>query len=248
MALPDDYNPQNEFKDFKDLDYDKVFIDLDRQIKIYSFYVNDRGEAENNKIEEGTSIRDFQEINEQIKGIDKEYLLIIQENVMFWIENCDNKTSVILGVVGIILTIFITSDSISKLVINIEESINNMNWINLIYLITVALTILLLGISMTFFVKVLISNIDTKTIDKKDIKTNSLLHFSSINEIESNDEYIKKIKATNEDNYLKDLTSQIMIRSHITTIKFKNYNRGVKFLVKATILLFISVILSYIIF
>jgi len=253
VVLPDDYNPQNEFKDFKDLDYDKVFIDLDRRIKIYSFYVNDRGEEEivemqNDKTIEGTSIEEFQYINGQIEGIGKEDLLKIQENIMFWIENCDNKTSVILGVVGIILTIFITSDSVSKLVINIEESINNMNWINLIYLFTVALTILLLAISITFLAKVLISNIDTKTINKKDIATNSLLHFSSIDEIDSNDEYIKKIKATDKDDYLKDLTSQIMIKSHITTMKFRNYNRGVKFLAKAIILLFISVILSFIIF
>src|SRR5699024_3885348 len=164
VVLPDDYNPQNEFKDFKDLDYDKVFIDLDRRIKIYSFYVNDRGEEEivemqNDKTIEGTSIAEFQYINGQIEGIGKEDLLKIQENIMFWIENCDNKTSVILGVVGIILTIFITSDSVSKLVINIEESINNMNWINLICLFTVALTILLLAISITFLAKVLISNI-----------------------------------------------------------------------------------------
>lgn len=39
VALPDDYDSQKELNNFKDLDYYEVFIDLDKQIKIYSFYV-----------------------------------------------------------------------------------------------------------------------------------------------------------------------------------------------------------------
>jgi len=241
LALSNDYEIFKETRDIEELDYDKVFIDFDRKIKIYPFIVGDSREEDIDKLQNNDR-------EQYIREVEKEDLLRIHENVMFWIENCDNKTSIILGVVGIILTIFLTSDSLSNLVNNIEESITNMNWLNFIYLIAVLLTILFLAISITFLVKVLISNTNPETIDKKDIKTNSLLHFESINKIESNDEYIEKIKATDKDDYLRDLTSQIMINSHITTIKFRNYNIGVKFLAKTIILLFISVILSYTIF
>lgn len=167
---------------------------------------------------------------------------------MFWIENCDNKNSIVFGIVGIIFTIFITSDSISRLVSNIEESINNFSLINLIYLLAVASTVTLLTLSVNYLSKALISNIDVKNINKENIITDSLLHFGTIDELDSNDDYINKIKATDKTDYLKDLTSQILINSHIATVKFKNYNQGVKFLVRSIIALFISVLLNYIIF
>ena len=43
-------------------------------------------------------------------NIDYNILLSILERNTTWIENCDNKASIVLGIVGVIFSVFLTTD------------------------------------------------------------------------------------------------------------------------------------------
>lgn len=102
-----------------------------------------------------------------------------------WINNSDNKASIILGLVGILLTIIFTTESIlSKTIKIINEAFLNINFSDILYLIFFLGSICVCILGLRFLIEVLIPTLKMKTN-----RTKSYMFFGSIASYSSFKEY-----------------------------------------------------------
>lgn len=136
-----------------------------------------------------------------------------------WIENCDNKTSIILSGIGIIIGILLSADYLSKiLMIHKVMMEKSLAWIWGIGL-GISLGLFLYGISNLLMV--LISK--TKL---KGTRTESNLFFGAIAQHENLQAYEEKVTNCTQAAWQHDLLSQIYSCSLICDKKFNHYKRG----------------------
>jgi ABC-type multidrug transport system fused ATPase/permease subunit len=158
--------------------------------------------------------------------LNKEELTQILDRTASWSENCDNKASIILGVVGVVLAILLSAEyveAIGELMDSISVCATFGN-VSLLILIILAFLTCLAGI--VFLIKSLTASIKIEEFSKRGIFTDSRIFFSTIANNPTFAAYDKKLSDTDEGLFLKDLKSQIYICSIICDRKFRNYNRG----------------------
>lgn len=169
-----------------------------------------------------------------------------------WISNCDTKSSFILTLLGVVVTIILTSDFILEKLNVIFQSIrDNKEWditmISLKYCIVFIMFLVMLyylSYSIYYLLNVLTANIDINSIDKgnEKLKRDSNMFFVTI----ASKQY-DEFKEDSTTNISEDICSQIYINSHICTTKFSNYNKSIEKLKKGLVC-FVIFILSLIIF
>ena len=157
----------------------------------------------------------------------------LERNLGF-ISNCDNKASIILTAVGVLLTIILTSEGLASIKDILKKSLSQITFLNFIFS---SVIILLSGI--LFLISVLIAR---SGISETKGSKNSLIFFGGINSFNRIANYEKAIKKMDKKDLLDDLISQIYINSKIATKKYRRYNLGLKFTVIG-FFLFIGVIL-----
>lgn len=176
--------------------------------------------------------------------IDKDILINTRENIMFWIENCDNKSSILLGFIGVVLTIVLATGPLADISANIMGILNYFSLLGFIYIVLILFSVIFFILGIYYVIRSLIAKTTIKNVRKKNIVENSLLHFSTLNKIESGSEFLEKLLKYDEESYIKDLASQILINSYICDEKFKNYNTGLKHITAGTVALIMSSILA----
>lgn len=150
----------------------------------------------------------------------------ILDRIIVWTDNCDSKTSIILGGLGVIAGIFLASDYVSKIIEIIRFMTSDINVWSVIYLVLFHGSIAVLLAGCFFLIRVLISVTDTKSYKDRGVKEESLVFFSSIAKNKTLSEYKKKVQKTDNAQFEEDIISQIYVCSIICDAKFRNYKTG----------------------
>ena len=151
------------------------------------------------------------------------------DRVNMWIGNCDQKASFILAIIGVVLGICFTSDSLvfikSEIVSPVISAIDNSTSISLLTIFEALLLLMLFAfliMSVFRMIFALRAKTDLQKLSQPGMESNSMLHYQTIANMTYR-EFCEK-----EVHILNDLRSQFYVNSCICTSKFENYKRGVK--------------------
>ena len=165
------------------------------------------------------------------------------DRVNMWIGNCDQKASFILAIIGVVLGICFTSDSLvfikSEIVSPVISAIDNSTSISLLTIFEALLLLMLFAfliMSVFRMIFALRAKPDLKKLSQPGMESNSMLHYQTIANMTYR-EFCEK-----EVHILNDLRSQFYVNSCICTSKFENYKKGVKCLEWSIILSIVLII------
>lgn len=170
-----------------------------------------------------------------------------------WIDNCDQKASVLLAIAGVVATLFFTSDAIKMLRHYIFQPIvlawntpsgfdfsPSRFWVLVLFVITSSLLIA----TLAYLIIVIRPNLNYTKIQEQNpgMEKKSILFYMSVAEMSYED-----YKTTAVD-YLNDLRSQAYANAKIATNKFTNFQHAVFYFILtviSAILLFIAVMFMH---
>lgn len=158
--------------------------------------------------------------------INKDNLTYTLDCTMTWIENCDAKTSIILGVIGVILGIMLASDYVGKIASIFKYMVDNIGFWTGIHIFLSILSLCGIVVGSLCLLQVLIGKTDTRGFTNKGISGNSLIFFASIAKQKTFQDYKSKLTKCSESDWVDEIISQIYICSIICDQKFQNYKRG----------------------
>lgn len=202
-------------------------------VSIYLFITHHK--VKKGYVQEGGKDNVQEDSTDDTSNLKEDELKYKYEIVNSWINNCDQKSGILLAIIGVVLSILFTKDIISevkktvftpfieKFINNGNVSIEPYNWIALILMIV---TIIYLLNSCYNLFSSMIATTDSKKLQQKNpgLKKVSSIFFGSISNMTF--ENFKNDKT----DLKKDLLSQIYINSTIANQKFKHYNAGLFYL------------------
>lgn len=141
------------------------------------------------------------------------------DNVNMWINNCDTKTSIILGFYAIIVTICFSTDLLNIQIRIFSYFLKDICFFKIIYIIIHLATFLIFIIGIIELLKVIIPRIILKT---QSGNYNSILFYGSIaKNTPTYEKYCEEVrKITDQKDILNDLLFQIHSASIICNKKF----------------------------
>lgn len=149
----------------------------------------------------------------------------LERNIAF-VTNCDNKTSIVLAIIGVFLTIILTNDGLNTIYEIIKACVEMRTFCSMMYLFVlgVAIVVMILGIYNLGIVLI------AKTSETAEgvALTNSRIFFTGINRHGNYEVYKAKFYEMSEQELLDELIVQIYINSDIASKKYNKYNKGVK--------------------
>ncbi len=143
-----------------------------------------------------------------------------------WIENCDSKTSIILGSFGVIAGIFLATDYVSKLKSIFCHMTSNVSFWSIVYLVFCIFALGLILAGCVCWIIVLFARVNSDDFSDRGIRSESLVFFSSIAKHKTLSSYKQNLEKCEARQINDDLISQIYICSIICDKKFKYYKRG----------------------
>lgn len=153
----------------------------------------------------------------------------LERNIGF-INSCDTKTSIVLAIFGVLLTIIFTSDVSTEIIYIINTAYSTKCCCGVLYLILISASIIVLLIGLKNLICVLIGRIDVKG-NNSSFNYDSRIFFSGITKYEDDRKYRKNFSKMTEEEYFDEITSQIFINAKIADVKYQKYNWGLKCLV-----------------
>ena len=156
----------------------------------------------------------------------------VLDRTIGFINNCDNKASIILGCVMTVVAIIFSTEGITKIhniISTIVSPTNNAkpSAAGILYLIFLFIFSIVLAAGLISLVLVLISR--TKPKIKGDTTCgNSKIYFGHISQLNNAKEYKKCVLTAPRDNFLEDILNQIYVNSMICSKKHMHYNRGLR--------------------
>lgn len=166
------------------------------------------------------------------------------DRIIEWVKTCDTKTSIVMTIALLVPTFIMGTDwvleRLGRIITLVAEAILNLgkgycfSWSNCVALILLVLTLVLLGKSLSMFIKVLVAKTKENTFGN-DVKNDSLIHFHYISTIKDFQTYKQKAEDEKDKDYYEDLLSQTYINAKRCNEKFNDYNSGVRWLCGAMI-------------
>lgn len=149
----------------------------------------------------------------------------LERNIGF-VTNCDNKTSIVLAIIGVFLTIILTNDGLNTIYGIIKTCIEMKTFCSIMYLLALCgvIVVMLLGIYNLCGVLIAKTSETAKGLNM----TNSRIFFSGICKHGNYEVYKEKFYKMSEQELLDELIAQIYINSDIASKKYSKYNKGVK--------------------
>lgn len=144
------------------------------------------------------------------------------DRIIGFISNCDTKASVVLAVLGVMLTIIATDSAISKLHLIIKAAASSGTALSVFFLCLLVIAVVAFTFGILPLVSVLIARTGTSKNDSK-------IYFTDIASNKNNTTYKEKVLKQLECDAIDDLIAQIYINAVICDKKFKKYNLGLKF-------------------
>lgn len=169
------------------------------------------------------------EVNEPDKEeLDFQILVATQtlERNIGFINNCDNKASIILSVVGVLFAILLTNDGVKNIEGIFRQILLWGNFFTYALIILFIVSVLTIIVGLILLGTVLIGRTSEKA--KGMPKTSSNIFFNGINECKSSLEYQNDFKSMDRGRVLDELLSQIYINADIASQKYKRFNLGYK--------------------
>ena len=170
--------------------------------------------------------------NDRIPKLENDLSRIISFN-----ENCDNKSSIVMG--GVL--------AISALIVGLNGSSfsdyyrnNDISVPGAIVFVLLVISMISIIVGLSFIICSLFARMGIGDHDNAD----SLIFYGSIAS-KGCDGYRESVSSRTDDDYVSDLMDQIYINSVICTRKYRMYNTGLSFSVSGTILLFICSIVRF---
>ncbi len=173
------------------------------------------------------------------------------DRVIGWINNCDQKASILLVFIGVAFPLLFSSDFatntykelISDFLYYLQKGEGQFSLIRFLCSLFTILSILGLGVSFWFLLSALSGRIDSSIYAEDGLRTESLIFFGSISKMKYID-FEANFSKQSKDTAINDLTSQLYINSKICQTKFTAYNNalcwlkwGILFLLATFILL-----------
>lgn len=149
--------------------------------------------------------------NEELISID-ELKGILDRNIEF-VKTSDTKASIILSVYGVILALLLSYDNL----IHFKKIFEKATWCY-IALVIIAFCIVILGVY--YLLRVISAKVDGAAYP------NSKIFFGGIVSYKSYNDYENSFQSYSEDEFRKDLLSQIYINAEIADLKFSRYKTG----------------------
>lgn len=177
----------------------------------------------------------------------KEHAIKKLELVNSWLTNCDSKSSFILTLFGVFLTVIFTSDLGKKLLIPFTFEFTKIDWrsfANFILLLMSIAFFVFIFFTLYHIYSTLKARIDSSVYNQKELNSKSLMFFMTISSLTFED-YENSSNAQTLDKVLNDINSQVYINSKIAEKKFTNYNKSIKWMFWAIVLFLIFIIFDY---
>lgn len=149
----------------------------------------------------------------------------LERNISF-ITNCDNKTSIVLAVIGVLLTIILTSDGLKKIHAIVKTCVERRTCCCTLYLVFLTLSICMMVYGMFCLVSVLIAKTSEDTHDFS--SNDSHIFFAGIKKSGNYHSFHNEFVSMSAQDLLEELTAQIYINADIASIKYNKYNKGLK--------------------
>ena len=177
-----------------------------------------------------------------------EMIEILDRNTA-WIENCDNKTSIILGVIGVVAGVFLATDYVEKLysIITFMISKEHLSIWSIIYILITAASVVGMVIGCLFLIKVLVPSYKMDEYQKRGITSDSVVHYASIAKHKTFTKFRNKLIRLSNEAIMEDLAEQIYICAIICENKFSAYKKGLLTCVFSFLLFAFMAILGFII-
>jgi len=149
----------------------------------------------------------------------------ILDKTISFINNCDNKVSILLGIYGIFLTILFTSYGFLNVVAIIKSAIASK--LGKLFIACMVFFLVLACYGIVRLIMALTAKTDSP-IEIKDetIELDSNIYFEHIIKNKSYYSYKQKIIQCSLEDYKNDLISQIYLNSKICSRKYRHYKYG----------------------
>jgi len=167
-----------------------------------------------------------QEKNIENKIINSDQLSQVLDRIVAWIENCDTKTTIILGGLGVVASLFLISDYVKKIIEIFQYMISCLSLWTGLYLLLSSISVLLMIAGLAYLLRVLIPKTNSLTFKNREVISDSLVFFSSIAKNNSFLIYKEKLESCSEERFLDEIASQIYVCSVICDNKFRSYRIG----------------------
>lgn len=155
------------------------------------------------------------------------------DRVIGWINNCDQKASILLAFIGVAFPLLFSSDFatntykelISDFLYYLQNGEGQFSLIRFLCFLFTILSILDLGVSFWFLLSALSGRIDSSIYAEDGLRTESLIFFGSISKMKYID-FETNFSQQSKDTAINDLTSQLYINSRICQTKFAAYDNA----------------------
>lgn len=175
-------------------------------------------------------------------NIKKEEISNRMDRVIGWINNCDQKASILIAFIGIVFPLLFSSEFmdniyeklITPIVLYQKKSIGEFSFINTLAIVLLLLTISLISFSLYLLLKSLTATLSVKELNlynnKKKKKIKSTLFFGDISDYNDFTDFKHKIYKQSKRSMIDDYISQLHINAKICSKKFEYYNNALKWL------------------
>ncbi|MDQ0049893.1 hypothetical protein J2T18_004215 [Paenibacillus polymyxa] len=161
-------------------------------------------------------------------SLDKNNLIARLDRHLDWIKSCDTKSSIVLAVIGIFITIFTSEHSLNMLKHVLIQTIQHISFSNFLYLILFAVSWGVFIYGAYCLIRVLIPRLSKEVLAYEGVDNDSLYFFETISK-KSFPDFKRKMESTNQEDEIVDILSQVYINANICTIKYSYYSKGIKY-------------------
>ncbi len=162
---------------------------------------------------------------DECKCIDKDAALDILDRTIDFTRNSENKASIFLGIFGVILTIFLSTEGIRSIKSVVHSATIHLTFCNILYLMAFFAFICATIYGLFKMLKVLDVNVETP--NDVGLCNDTKIFFEHIRKNQYLD-YKNKLLTLSQDEMISEISSQIYINSCICSEKYSNYKIGLR--------------------
>ena len=145
-----------------------------------------------------------------------------------WISECDNKAGTVLGILGVMMTIILTSDGLKAIRGIWLACLKDITFCKVLYLLSFVSAVILMMKGCFDFISVLFARISPEQHAALGTIQDSKVFFGTIAANATFDDYLQKVEKLDEEQYWREIESQVYINSKIARKKYKLFNSGFK--------------------
>ncbi len=170
-----------------------------------------------------------------------DFLQSTLDRIIGFVNSCDVKASIVLGILGIVLAGLLSDKTLENLYFALSSAVKLKGFLSIFYLFSFTISALSVIIGLGFLIYAISAKIEQSG-------NNSNIYFVDIMLNKNAAAYLQKLKSNTESSVVDDLISQIYINSSICTKKYKRYNLGLKLTTIGVTVFLFSNLIAYNIF